>query len=298
MSTITVEETSQPLDAEPALSEFGDERFLPLHGLQPLTAFSELPGRTNHAQLDARGFTGIQHATTLHESPYSSQSFMDPQLLKQHIIPDTSEMMKRVTGCTTVVAQFSMLRSSVWVPTCSIARHGEDATKESELGTVFSAIRRISPKARRGMSGTKADIISHEDSLLAAGKDLKDSYSSSGGRRWAMYSVWRPLETVERDPLASMDNRSLTDADCVPTKVQFPSLGTDIKETYPVEGLTARYSGDHKWYWIDRQTSREVLVLRLFDSDAEGRGCVAAWHGERRPSRIFGDQDFLVFIQC
>ncbi|KAI0116560.1 hypothetical protein F4776DRAFT_656243 [Hypoxylon sp. NC0597] len=285
----------------PALSEFGDERFLPLYSVRPIPTVSELPSCINHAQLDTHGFTAVHHATTLHGSPYSSESFKDPQLLKQYLIPETAEMMKQITGCKTVITEFLLLRTAIWTPTDSLATHGEDAAEASELETGFPQFIGFNPKHGGASPASKihldfspngsrthirkfhpdmakvaSDIIRHEDSLLAAGKNLKESYKGSGGPRWALYSIWRPLKTVKRDPLAVIGNGSFTEEDCVPVKVQFPNMGTGTNETHLCESLLATYSEDHKWYWIDKQTPQEVLVLRFFDSDAEGDGRVAA----------------------
>ncbi|KAI1417351.1 hypothetical protein F5Y13DRAFT_177208 [Hypoxylon sp. FL1857] len=325
MLMITVTDTSKSLDAVPPLgklryvagghvpqasphnlhlpdlSEFGDERFLPLYSVRPIPTVSELPKSINSAQLDTHGFTAVHHTTALHESPYSSGSFKDPELLKQYLIPDTAEMIKQITGCKTVVTEFLLLRTSVWTPTDSLATHGEDAMEASELETGFPQFVGFNPKHGGASPASKihldfspngarthirrfhpdfakaaADIICHEDSLLAAGKDLKESYKSSGGPRWALYSIWRPLKTVKRDPLAVIDNRSFTEEDCIPVNVQFPSLGTGSNETYVSESLLARYSDKHRWYWIDKQTPQDVLVLRFFDSDAEADGRVSA----------------------
>jgi hypothetical protein len=68
-------------------------------------------------------------------------------------------------------------------------------------------------------------IIEAEDRLIAKGislAELKDHYN---GPRWAMFSVWRPLKTVKRDPLALSDCRTFPKEDYVDFKVSFPSAG-------------------------------------------------------------------------
>ncbi|KAI2464823.1 GA4 desaturase [Annulohypoxylon bovei var. microspora] len=324
MSTVTVTKTTKAPDAEPvlgklryvpavhvpqpsphnfhlpALTDFGDERFLPLYSIRPLPTVSELPRSINHAQLNTHGFTAVHHSTPFHASPYNLRSFKDPQLLKQHLIPNTTEMMKQITGCKTVITESFLLRTSTWTEKDSLATHGEDVAEASELETGFpqfigfnpkhggaSPASKIhldfSPKGARthirkfhpGLAKAAADIINHEDSLIEDDKDLKESYKDCGGPRWALYSIWRPLKTVDRDPLAVIGQGSFSKEDCVPVDVYFPCLGTGTEQKHLSESLVVRYSDNHKWHWIDKQTPEEVLILRFFDSDAEGNGFVA-----------------------
>ncbi|KAI2637858.1 GA4 desaturase [Hypomontagnella submonticulosa] len=288
----------------PALVEFGDERMLPLHSVRPIPTISDLPSCTDHTQLNTHGFTAIHHPTPLHAPPHNVQSFKDPQLLKQHLVPDIVEMMKQLTGCKTVVTEAFLLRTAIWTETDSLATHGEDAAEAPELETSYpqfigfnpayggaSPASKIhldfSPNGARshirnfhpGTAEAAADIIRHEDLLLAAGKNPKEAYRDCGGPRWALYSIWRPLKTVKRDPLAVIDLRTFKEADCVPIDIPFPNLGTGTNSTHLEEGLLARFSEDHKWCWIDNQTSEEVLVLRFFDSDAEGNGFAVSGGG-------------------
>ncbi|OTB00004.1 hypothetical protein M426DRAFT_76042 [Hypoxylon sp. CI-4A] len=284
----------------PALTDFADERFLPLHNLRPIPTISELPNSINHAQLDTHGFTAVHHATPLHKPPHNEQSLKQPQLLKEILIPDTIQMMKQLTGCQKVITESFLLRTSVWTETDSLATHAEDASRASELETGFpqfigfnpqhggaSPASKIhldfSPSGARvhirnfhpGIVAASADIIRHEDALAAAGGDLAGSYRDSGGPRWALYSIWRPLKTVDRDPLAAMDQRSFGREDCLPVDIHFPSLGLGRNETHLSEALVVRHSENHKWHWIEKQMPEEVLVLRFFDSDAEADGHIA-----------------------
>ncbi|KAI1806924.1 GA4 desaturase [Daldinia bambusicola] len=289
----------------PALTEFGDEHMLPLHPITPIPSISELSHRNGQAQLHIHGFTAIHHTTPLHVPSHNPNSFKDPKLLKQYIAPDTVELMKTLTGCKSVIIESFLLRASVWTEMDSLATHGnnapDDASTTSDLETSFPQFIGFNPthgaaspaskihldysaKGARthirnhhpGIAEAAADIIRREDALLGAGQDLKDTYRDSGGPRWALYSVWRPLRTVTRDPLAVLDCGTLREEDCVPVDVRTPYLGTETEGTYLAEGLVARYSQGHKWCWIEGQKPEEVLILTFFDNDAEAEGRVAA----------------------
>lgn len=121
------------------------------------------------------------------------------------------------------------------------------------------------------MTGVAKDIITAEETLLAQGKSLREDYAASGlGPRWALYSIWRPLKRVHRDPLALGDARTFLEADYVPVIVKTPNLGvpgdTSIHET---ESYLARWSSGQKWYFISKQEPEEVMVIGLFDSERD-----------------------------
>jgi hypothetical protein len=285
----------------PAMTEFGDERLLPLHSIRPIPTKSKLGSATD--RLDAHGFTAVNYPTALHALPYTSLSLTDPELLKQYLIPETSEMIKDITGCKTAIPEALLLRAALWSEDAdALASHGANKTAPSELETGFPQFIGFNPEKGPVSPASKihldysptgarihirnfhpdivraaADIIHHEDSLLAAGKSLKDAYRDCDGPRWALFSVWRPLKTVQRDPLVVADFRTCKADDYVTVQVKFPALGRpESDETHTIESLVARYSEGHKWYWIDKQTPEEVMVLRFFDSDLEAQGYTAS----------------------
>ena len=119
-----------------------------------------------------------------------------------------------------------------------------------------------------------AEKIEAEDKVLDSGvppSDIKNHYS---GPRWAMFSIWRPLKPVRRDPLALSDCRTFPKDDYVEFNVSFPT-GVKVKgeeESHKEQVYLAYGSEQHEWHWISNQQSDEVLIIQLFDSDAEKEG--------------------------
>ncbi|KAK3314258.1 hypothetical protein B0H66DRAFT_568095 [Apodospora peruviana] len=298
----------------PAISEFGDIRLLPLRSMRPVPTVASLPSATNHAQLATHGFTAVHHPTTLHSAPYTLSSWKDPALLKEFYLPDTEAMLKQINGCNTVIAEAVLLRSAIWTESDALATHAghggpqpedvptppPDNTKKN-LETGFpsfigfnSSTGGVSPAPKPHMDYSPAgarthirkyhlsltaaakDIIAAEDELLSQGKPLKDHYSDSNGPHWALYSIWRPLKLVKRDPLALLDQRTLADEDYIPVPIKTPCLGRDTMETHDAGGFLARYGTGHEWNWIDDQKPEEVLIIGLFDSDMESKGWKAS----------------------
>lgn len=60
---------------------------------------------------------------------------------------------------------------------------------------------------RKDITDGTADIIEAEDRDL--GKDGIPGGEKYSGRRYALYSIWRPLKMVKRDPIAVCDGRTI-----------------------------------------------------------------------------------------
>ena len=295
----------------PAMKEFGDVRDQPLIDMRPVPSIAGLTqANAGTAQLSTHGFAAIRHPTTMNSAPYNLASWKDPNLLKQLYIPETEEMVKQVTGAKTVLTETLLLRSEIWSESDALATHAghgdqkEDTTKpakktqeDDDLETGFPQFIGFSPqhggaspapkvhldyapngarthlrKYHPTMTETSKPIIEAEEQLLADGKSLREDYASSGlGPRWALFSIWRPLKRVRRDPLALGDARTFLESDYVPVIVKTPNLGVreDSGGTHDAESYLARWSNGQKWYFISEQEPEEVMVIGLFDSNRD-----------------------------
>lgn len=81
--------------------------------------------------------------------------------------------------------------------------------------------------------------------------------------RVQIINVWRPISTVQRDPLAIADAHSVGEDDLVPVALIYP---TRKGETFAV-----RHSDRHRWYYKKGLTPQEVLLIKCFDSKTDGR---------------------------
>lgn len=294
----------------PAISEFGDIRRVALNDMRPVPTIDQLPSEPKHAQLTTHGFTAVNHPTTLNSSPHTSASMKDPDLLKRLYIPETIDMLKRITGCKTVVPESLVLRSALWSEADALATHAghghqdkdltaeeeEQEKKLSELETGFPQFIGFNPKfggaspapkihldyspdgSRKhiryfhpGLTEAAKEVIEVEDRLSAQGKPMTE-YSKHGGPRWALFSIWRPLKKVRRDPLALGDQRTFRPEDYIEVMIRTPYLGRVelAGKTHDTASYLARWSDGHEWYWIEGQEPEEVLVIGLFDSIMEG----------------------------
>ncbi|KAI0144696.1 GA4 desaturase [Pestalotiopsis sp. NC0098] len=135
----------------------------------------------------------------------------------------------------------------------------------------------------------REEIISAEDAAIeeaGLGKDSAENTSGKGrhwdwdgkgyeGPRYAMFSIWRPWETVQRDPLAVMDTRGL-ELQYVPLPRLYKNRPGCVKEYYnenvlvkpPEKGDTSL----HKWCYVSEQKAEEVLAIKFYDSEVLRKG--------------------------
>lgn len=301
----------------PAISEFSDVRSMPLTDMRPVPTLDQLPhARQGTAQLATHGFTAVHHPSAMHSPPYSRASWNDKTLLSQIYIPETEDLIKRITGAKTVITEGLLIRSAIWTEQDALAIHAghgktetdedsapkRESEDEDEQSLSFPQFVGFSPttggaspapkvhldyapngarqhirKYHPKLAAAAAPIVAAEDALLAQSLPLKEHYASTEtAPRWALFSIWRPLKPVRRDPLALGDARSFAQEDYVPIDVQSPNLGFAGKqEVHACESYLAHGRDSHEWYWISGQMPEEVLVIGLFDSERE-RETVAA----------------------
>lgn len=76
-------------------------------------------------------------------------------------------------------------------------------------------------------------------------------------------NVWRPIKTIERDPLAIADASSVSESDLVTRGLIYPNRKG---ETFGV-----KYNKGHKWYYRSGLSPEQVLLIKCFDSKTDGR---------------------------
>lgn len=222
----------------PETSEFGDVRLLPMTAIRPSLDL----GDNSPYKLNQQSFTARRYATVLKSAAYTHASWNDEKILKEVYIPEIEALLLQVTGGKTVFTDSVVMRNTIHTEVDGLAREESEeeiAEFPKFVGTKAGAGGSPAPKvhldyAPKGarthlrkyhtrVTELTSQIIEAEDKLLAKGilqMELKDHYD---GPRWAMFSVWRPLKTVRRDPLALSDCRTFPKEDYVDFSVQFPS---------------------------------------------------------------------------
>jgi len=291
----------------PAIEEFGDVRSLPITDIKNTLRL----GDKSPYSLDTHGFAGRHHVSQMHSAPYDRQSWNDEGLLKSIYVPEVEALLKQLTGAKKIMTEMVLVRSQTHSEVDALADSegqtdgADDGNDEVDdpwpkmIGISVGGGASPAPKVHLDFSPAGArthlrkfhgelakagvDVIAAEDQLLASGISNGDLSQHYDGPRWAMYSIWRPLKRVRRDPLAFADRRSFPKSDYIPVSLVEPT-GKAIRHLYgqetehEAETLLAYGSEEHKWCWIWDMEPRDVVAIQLFDSEAESKGYCGVMH--------------------
>lgn len=92
--------------------------------------------------------------------------------------------------------------------------------------------------------------------------------------RWMVFSLWRPLKTITRDPLGVVDASTVSNADEL---LPLPRVYPDGRTTENIIIKACREPNsdsrcNHQWYWMSNQSPDELLMIKIFDSaEKEGK---------------------------
>jgi hypothetical protein len=288
----------------PPLAEFGDVRSMPITDVKPSLDLGDASPFT----LETHGFAARRHPSTLHSPPYSRAAWNNETLLKTIYIPEIEALVQKLTGSRIVITESALIRSCIHTEVDGLATCEDKDNPEAEtedpfpkmIGTIPGSGASPAPKVHLDFSPTGArthlrkyhqklaeagsGVIAAEEKLIESGIMRKELTEQYNGPRWAMFSIWRPLKPVKRDPLAFADRRSFPKADYVPVKVVEPTgknianIPNEEKQTHGSETYLAYGADQHSWCWIWDMQPEEVVVIQLFDSEAEKSGMCGVMH--------------------
>jgi hypothetical protein len=93
---------------------------------------------------------------------------------------------------------------------------------------------------------------------------LPDEAESLLKRRVAFYNFWKPLRRrVEEKPLAMCDATMSTDADFIRMILRYRDRTGEI--------FVLRHAPQHRWWYFPHMTPEQVLLLKTYDSEIDGR---------------------------
>ena len=185
--------------------------------------------------LDREGFELLRHETAVSD-------LYDDDAIEHVYYPEIEALLRAVTGASRVVVF--------------------DATRRSDGGA--------GAKNRDGLRGPASRV--HVDYTEKSGpqraKDLlgedEAARLAASGARIVQINVWRPIRgPVERSPLALADASSVRPEDLIATDQVFPDR---VGEIYHLA-----HHRSQRWYYAPRMRSDEVLLIKGFDSHADGR---------------------------
>ena len=105
-------------------------------------------------------------------------------------------------------------------------------------------------------------------------EELPEIASQLSKSRWAIINVWRPInQTVHREPLAVCDARSVSEEDLheVTLHIAQSKVLKNVNTSNRFLTWTVSANPEHKWYYASEMTPEEVLLIKIYDSEVDGR---------------------------
>lgn len=182
--------------------------------------------------LDAQGFEIVQQRSAVRD-------FYDEDEIRRVYYPEAEALLKDVTGA-----------GRVFIFDHTLRRHipGADDRRDG----VRQPARRVhvDHTTKSGPERVRAWLPDEADALLRG--------------RVQVINLWRPIRTPVRDaPLAVCDARSVAPQDLIPSDLVYKHR---TGETYSVT-----YNPAHRWFYLSNMAPEEGLLLKCYDSEADGR---------------------------
>src|SRR5262245_3556944 len=205
-------------------------------------------------RFDEQGFELHSHSTTFAD-------FYDEAAVRDRYYPEVQGVMQAIAGALAVI--------------------------------VFDHNVRSAARAARGEVGVRVPVDQvHNDYTEASGPKRKLEILESAGRpdfadrRVAFVNLWRPIVgPVLDNPLAMCDARSVAPGDLAATEIQH--FGEDDLEVPRHRGeiYSVRFNPAHRWFYVSAMRPNEFLLLKCYDSRADGRARFMPHTGFVNPDR-------------
>ncbi|KAF2994255.1 hypothetical protein E8E13_001526 [Curvularia kusanoi] len=166
------------------------------------------------------------------------KDFLDDDQIKDQYYKETEQLLKDATGAT---------RIHIFDHTIRRQPPGDGSISRQLRGPVQRV--HIDQSYDAALSRVPFHLHDEADKLLQS--------------RVQIINVWRPIKTVQRDPLAVAEANSVSDDSLVVTELIYP---TRRGETYAVN-----YDPAHRWYYKSKLSPEEVILIKCFDSKKDGR---------------------------
>ncbi len=157
---------------------------------------------------------------------------------------------------------------------------------------VFDHNVRSAARAARGEVGVRVPVDQvHNDYTEQSGPKRKLEILAAAGRtdladrHVAFVNLWRPIVgPVWDNPLAVCDARSVQPADLVATEIQHFGENDLDAPRHTGEIYSVRYHPGHRWCYVSAMRPDEFLLLKCYDSHADGRARFMPHTGFRNPA--------------
>ena len=204
-------------------------------------------------RLDDNGFE-------LHSRRSVFADFYDEAAVRGRYYPEVQSAMQAITGALAVV--------------------------------VFDHNVRSAARAARGEQGVRVPVDQvHNDYTEQSGPKRKQEILDVAGRsdladrRVAFVNLWRPIVgPVLDNPLTVCDARSVSPEDLVATDIHHFGEDDLTVPRHSGQIYSVRYNPEHRWRYLSEMRPDEFLLLKCYDSCADGRARFTPHTGFRNPA--------------
>lgn len=183
--------------------------------------------------LDEEGFGLLRHESSVRD-------FYDDAEVKRTCYPEAEQLLKDLTGADRVHIFDHTVRRRV--PGSEDRR--TDAPRQPVPRVHVDHTERSGPQRVR-------DLLPDEAAELLRG-------------RLQIINLWRPIRGPLQDaPLAVCDALTVKPEQLIPSDLVYPQR---VGETYSVT-----FDPEHRWYYVPEMNVDEVLLLKCYDSQTDGR---------------------------
>lgn len=190
---------------------------------------SDVSGDEDCYTLDSHGFQYCR-------SPSKEKEFFDDNKIATEYYPECEQLLKDVTGASRVHIFNHKVRRG--------------PTHWHHLG--------LKNLANRGpVTKTHVDQ-SYDGAELRLRWELPEEADDLVQRRYQIINIWRPIRTVEKDPIAVADASSVPDADLVAAVM--------VEDDFHGEQWVVKHNTAHRWFYKHLLSPEEVLLIKCFDS--------------------------------
>jgi hypothetical protein len=191
----------------------------------------------------AKEFSTDKEGFALSEFHTSFSQWDDDEAVKQHFYPEVTSFLKGVVGAKRVVVFDHTIRTKKHAD--KKLTEESDTSKRAPVMLVHCDYTADSGPARvHQLLGAEAD------DLLS--------------RRVAFFNIWKPIHNkVEERPLTMCDVTSSPDTD-------FAKLTLHYRDRTG-ENYVMKHSTSHKWWYFPGMTTEQVILLKTYESETDGR---------------------------
>jgi hypothetical protein len=191
---------------------------------------TDISGDEDEYSLNRHGFQYCRHES--HE-----KDFTDEHKIRTVYYRECEQLLKDVTGASSI----------------HVFNH-----KVRRGPTQWHHLRQDNLKNRGPVTRTHVDQ-SYHGAELRLRWEFPHEADELVKRRYQIINVWRPIQTIWKDPIAVADASSVPDADLV---------GAEMTEDgYVGQSWVVRHNPNHRWYFKHGMTPQDVLLIKCFDSD-------------------------------